>query len=629
MDRPKRVFVGIGVARPKGMVPLPGVYNSIRKMAKWADREHYSIVETITDEVDAVTASRIAEKFQPILNEPVDRIIIYFVGHGFLNSPDQIWVLSEGPDVNSGRISRDTLRASLSTYRPKQISMIADACLEARHFQSGTVPVLFDAPGPRQRVFVDNIFSTLPNDPSFFFRGEADESEFCLFTSVLLDFLNGEDKRAFRLANGVLPNVTTQTLYWNLPDAVLERGAGHGVDQEPRVEPGFPQGEDIYSAFEENIPPPGPPPTGGDDYSGATPTLDGPPETRSERRSRDSRPFEERTAANDFSIPPLLDEKTIEQLKGEAFDWNERLTAIVYREGHRASSGIIINEAPTGFFTGPILGSDGQSVWYPVLRSDLDKSIPYEGRRPGSILTVSWSNRWEGQGAEFLVIIPIFENLIATVHLTDDTKDVDGGCQQLSWSPDYTSHLYSEKTITAWRALIALTRGKLMSSDAALIADGLRDEKHINPMIGVVCSYLYDLVGDLDSISRLCYFYVQHNQGIPFDIALLSGGQLRRSDEHDGWELSYSAAPEDAMRASANGAGYLWRSTPEGVGRVAGAAPLVRSGWSRLATQKDPILQEFARLADSLTRSPIATITGTDAIEQGIKLLHQLKLLER
>lgn len=146
-------------------------------------------------------------------------------------------------------------------------------------------------------------------------------------------------------------------------------------------------------------------------------------------------------------------------------------------------------------------------------------------------------------------------------------------------------------------------------------------------MIGVFCAYLYDLVGDFDSLSRLCHFYVQHDQGIPFDIALLSGGQLRRSEDQGGWELSYSAAREDEKRAASNGPSYFWRSTPEGTGRVAGTTPLVRAGWSRLATHELSTLREFGSLAEMLTNSSIATLTGRDARDQAAKLLHELNML--
>jgi hypothetical protein len=76
------------------MVALPGAKTSIDQMASWADRQGYSVIRAITDETAAVTASGIAEELRPLLDERIDRIVIYFVGHGFLNSPDQIWILS-------------------------------------------------------------------------------------------------------------------------------------------------------------------------------------------------------------------------------------------------------------------------------------------------------------------------------------------------------------------------------------------------------------------------------------------------------------------------------------------------------------------------------------------------------
>ncbi len=38
--------------------------------------------------------------------------------------------------------------------------------------------------------------------------------------------------------------------------------------------------------------------------------------------------------------------------------------------------------------------------------------------------------------------------------------------------------------------LLAPNNGSLGSSEAQLIAHGMRDEKHINPMIGIICAYL-------------------------------------------------------------------------------------------------------------------------------------------
>jgi hypothetical protein len=309
-----KFFIGIGVSRPRGMDLLPGVQNSIDSMVSWAIQQGYSS-ETITDGDGPVTADRIRQIIAPILGNQIDRIIVYFVGHGFQNHPDQIWILSDGPGVNSGRVSRDTLRASISTYRPKQISMISDACLEPRYFGSGAISVIIDNAGQHKRVFVDNFYSTLPNEPSYFFRGTTEIQEFCLFTTVLLEFLNGKDLRAFQLAAGNSPHVTTQTLYYNLPDAVSERAAFLNIDQVPRIEAGFPQGEDIYSTF---------PSDQGPRSSGLSNSIG---------KRRDLASLESRMAETSIALAPLLDGSIIYSLIKRAKDIDARLVAILCLTG--------------------------------------------------------------------------------------------------------------------------------------------------------------------------------------------------------------------------------------------------------------------------------------------------------
>ena len=627
----ERIFLGIGVAKPRGMTPLPGVENSVGAMAAWATKQGYA-ASTITDKQVPVSADRIRAKLEESLQAAdfVDRIVVYFGGHGFLEAPDQIWILSDGPSVNTGRISRNTLRASIQTYRPKQIGIIADACLEARYFASGSVSVLDDKPGSQRRVFVDSIFSTSPNLPSYNFVSDTEGKDFCLFTSVLLAFLTGRDPRAFRLANGTSIDVTTQTLYFNLPDAVIERAAELGVLQEPQMDPGFPVGEDVYSRFDlaSSGDRTGPsPPTSGSSSPPTDPREPGDTEAPgyASRSTLDLRLSDERSLP-----PPLLAEKEIERLQVAATEWDERLAALVLHAGPRASWGVIVNEQPTGFFEGPIADPASDGWWLPILFSDLDKPVAYVGRQRRRFLTLSWETESERSSeSSFFTMVPIYEGLIATVHLSNDLdyERKATGCVQLSWSPEYTSYRYSEKTHRAWRALTALVHGKLASADSAAFADDLRDEKHANPMIGVVCAYLYDLVGDTDSIARLCHFYVQHGQGIPFDIALLSGGRLTRSEEKPGWELQYAGAREDKRRRNLGVPEYLWRATRKGTGIVAGAAPLVRPGWHRLASRQDSALRELAMLADSLTQAPIATLVGETAISRCRAVLEDLQLL--
>lgn len=595
-------------------------------METWAAQQGYA-TKVITDHTQPVTPTRLRDKLGGLLADQgqLHRVVIYFVGHGFLDPPDQVWILSDGPNVNVGRLSRNTLRASVATYRPKQISMISDACLEARNFASGAISVIDDRPGPRQRVFVDNFYSTLPNDPSFFFSGGKNADPFCLFTSILLSFLNGKDRRAFQLSNGISEAVTTQTLYLNLPGAVQDRAAILKVDQVPRIEPGFPQGDDVYSQFSKRArahsPPSAPLPKSDGGITTSEPAPDSPiAPTRLHPPTLD-----QRIATDEFPLPPLLGSEHLERLRVEARDLEQQLVALVHHSGPNASRGFIVNEGPTRFFAGSIPDPKGHGHWCPILRGDLEEAVPYIGKRPRPLLTLSWHTGSDLSNHLF-TMLPVFDQLMATVHLRNSASAYDTGCIQLSWTPDYISNTYAEKTLTAWRTLNALAEGRLQSKDAIPIADSLRDEKHANPIIGIVCAYLYDLVGDSDSISRLCHFYVEHNQGIPFDIALLSGGEISQTE--NGWRVLYGASAEDKFRSKQDIPSYLWRSTPGGRGQVAGATPLFRSGWYRLDAQKHDLLAAFSKLSENLTRAPVATIAGVHARARAMDLLRALGLLD-
>jgi hypothetical protein len=616
----EKLFFGIGVKRPAGLTALPGVWEGLEAMAAWARGQGYR-TELVTDQAGPVTSMRLRTALKPLLNLPLDRLVVCFIGHGFLDPPDQIWIISDGPGVNTGRVSRNAFCASLQTYRPNQISLISDACLECRHFASGVVEVIDDRGPLQQRVFVDNLFSTSENAPSFAFPART--GDFCVFTSVLVDFLEGRDPRAFRLATGTSPDVTTQTLYFSLPAAVSQRAGELNVTQNPQVDPGFPLGLDVYSRFPSrselrDVPPP---PDAGTDRLGVPPT---PVDPRS--------PLDERLGTLESDMP-LLGSVELAALREAARRWDGTIAALVHHSGLHASWGFIVNEAPTGFFTGPV--PDGQGSWWaPILLTDLDEPIPYVGRRPGQILTLSWR-----PGPESLfVMIPLFEKLIATVHLRteygDDARGASAsGCSRLSWSPEEMLELHQQKTRDAMRVMNALTRGDLGGRDAAEIAaldpDDFRHGKHGNPMLGVVSAYLYDLVGDTDSISRMCHYYTSSGQPVPFDIALLSGGEMRERKEGPGWEVHYSAVHEDDRRATSRQPSYLWEKTPHGVGRVAGAAPILRSGWNRLGSRPNALFREFARLSDRLTMAPIATLSGDKARQGALELLMQLKLLGR
>jgi hypothetical protein len=60
----RKVFVGFRVARPRGMMLLPGVDNSVDEMASRARIQVYHAV-SLTDAREAVTAGRIRAELEP------------------------------------------------------------------------------------------------------------------------------------------------------------------------------------------------------------------------------------------------------------------------------------------------------------------------------------------------------------------------------------------------------------------------------------------------------------------------------------------------------------------------------------------------------------------------------------
>ncbi|MGO4835024.1 hypothetical protein AB4144_22475, partial [Rhizobiaceae sp. 2RAB30] len=63
--------------------------------------------------------------------------------------------------------------------------------------------------------------------------------------------------------------------------------------------------------------------------------------------------------------------------------------------------------------------------------------------------------------------------------------------------------------------LKALMTGLLTADLVQPLAAQLRDLKHKDPLYGIAAAYLYDRIGDLDGIRRMCLFYADHKQGVP------------------------------------------------------------------------------------------------------------------
>lgn len=161
-------------------------------------------------------------------------------------------------------------------------------------------------------------------------------------------------------------------------------------------------------------------------------------------------------------------------------------------------------------------------------------------------------------------------------------------------------------------AIGKLERGAMRADEATDLAVELRHGKHADPVRGVISAYLYDSIGDVESIRRMAFYYIQHGQAIPYDIALLA--QLEGERRNDGllW-VTVPAVPSRKPRTEQERrVGWTHSATPKATGAVAGFWPWLRQGWPFLdepaADGSTLVLPGLIELAAELTSARFTTL---------------------
>jgi hypothetical protein len=155
-----------------------------------------------------------------------------------------------------------------------------------------------------------------------------------------------------------------------------------------------------------------------------------------------------------------------------------------------------------------------------------------------------------------------------------------------------------------------LQSDSLSRRDAERLAEGLRFNKHSNPVAGVIAAYLYNRFGDIDNIRRIALYYIRAQQPVPFDIALLARVDSVR--DADG-QISISV-PSVGLKENADQEyeRFTWDEMEGGHGKVAGAFPWLRQGWILLDEEGEGALYPpgLSRLGKYLLPAPFTTLRG-------------------
>jgi hypothetical protein len=188
------------------------------------------------------------------------------------------------------------------------------------------------------------------------------------------------------------------------------------------------------------------------------------------------------------------------------------------------------------------------------------------------------------------------------------------------WLPDNERR----SAIDASEDVIAKLRaGALTGDEAVSVAARIRFDKHVDPMLGVVAAYLYDAVGDRDSIRRLAWFYAKEREPIPFDVALLADLQGRR----DHGRLRVVVPPVESRPPRTldeeHHPEYFCATIEIRDAPVAGGFPWLRQGWALLGAVRLPVSPAIVDIAPTLLPLPFTTLKSEGGqelsrlIEQG------------
>ena len=601
MPEPKdRIFVSIAVSKPDGgLKALPGAIKASERMAAWAEAHGYIpllINDKLFPEVTTELLRRkISEAIEDVTNRAVlRRIVIFFAGHGAATGiDDQTWMLSNWDKRWIEAVRLSSLQRVLEYYGPEQVTIIGDACQEySARFIDVIGNAILDTTDEHPRNFeLDRFFPVDAGSQAFMIKGKGDEEDFCLFTEVMLDALEGDAPADYFEEIDGGRHVTSQTLAKYLEDNLAAEAGKYGVRMDPRPRPGFYTDRVYYSAPEPGGPAWfGPPPaeeTAGDKSE----PFGAPGPEASPRRRSVPKVTLTASARRDFAdifAAALKETRRKEELEEKRRQEEEAYSAAAseeVRDHFETGCGICITGAGVGNVSasrGTLSQVNLPPNWFRLELSD--------ERDP-----LLWADVLVELADESVASACVVQNFITAMHVFET-----GGTNVLHRANAETRGRYGNpeqgKQIIA--LLGRLHAGSLTEGEIVDAAATMRWFKHDVITVGAVVAQFYDSIRDTESLRSIAAFYAQNKQPIPLDIVLFGAGRLFARDD-----LLYAdipATPEREPRSEVERERhYTYGAMPEVIQHpVAGRVPWMRQAWSAIETADcDESAEEWRDLA--------------------------------
>jgi len=643
-DAHDRIFVSIAVSRPDGgLDKLPGAITAAERMAAWAQAQGYSTLLLHDDVYPEITIDLLRDKITAAINEVTDRtelkrLVIFFAGHGAaLAIGDQYWILSNWHRDSRQAVKVSSLQRMLEYYGPRQVSVIGDACQEfsARFLEIVGDAVLFRTDEEQRPYELDQFFAVDVGKQAFMIKAQGEQKDFCLFTEVLLDALEGDAQGDYFDTAGTDKIVTSQSLARYLVNTVAQEAGKYGVRMNPRPRPGF-FTDRTYSTIpglsDVLVPPPA---RFNNEFDLSEPQADAGADSwqhfDSSDAGDDSWLHVERTEAVEPSLRSVDKVWLIEPKSPKArFDAQTRALdkareakfqaflkkTIKYDDGVRRRfnddcgidvSGTEVAKVQTSF--GKVSAVDGQPNSF---------SIQLQS---GSAHRLGWSDTLVTLVDGRIVPVCVVNGFVAALHIIDATS------LSLFHRPIGTSEYEGRGTIE----LLAQVHAGVLGHEAILdAATMLRQGKHRIITLGCIAAQFYDSIRDVDSLRSMAAFYALNHQPVPLDIVLYGCCPISESDGR-----LYVDIPAVAARQPRSGIerehSFTYDKTPE-IKRhpVAGRIPWMRQAWGAVATAscdasaeawREQALMAMGHLAPGLFT--IAKPSGHEALLKlaGIKVI--------
>lgn len=598
----RRVALSIGVSEAKPLAYLAAAVNGARAFHAWAQAFGYD-ARLLTDDEEAVTIARLRRELEAILQPAgtVDRLVLYFAGHGLIREAEEgLWLLSDWHQELRA-VAIEALKRRLRKFGVRQVSIFADACrslpanIDAADLTADAVLGQGPHPSPTN-LAVDKFVAAQDGSTTFAVPGPAPEHDRCLFSGVLLEGLWGLKQNAF--SKLLKDKITSRSLGAYLEAEVPLRAERYRWKVVPTVVPSFPEGDDIYfgdgphpapPVFPDWPPPPAPP-------EGRA--IDAPPIEAATRGLNPApsgwNPAGTKVPATTRAASGTFGASQRRQPEQSLGSFERRIQEQEVPRSFETGSGFALEDCD-----GHEHASSGQefavrAIW---TSPDARAGRSYQRSASGDAPPADWwhvGQRDDSNAGAIQFLARPAPALVecsrgaylALTALPDFIGSVLFDCRGIS-ALVYRRRGSAEYDIAATaRALARLEDGALRAEAKTDLAAALRHGQHVDPILGVISAYLYDSVGDIDSIRRMAAFYAVHQQPIPYDIALL--GQL--SVHREGNVFVAEVPPVDERKPRTDSetlAPWTYSATQAAHAVVGGLWPWMRQGWAYLDDLND------------------------------------------